>query len=399
MTPPADLAESPVDAISFTDPQVQLCPFDAYRQVMEDRRLHRDPVSGWWEVLGYDDLMKIVQDPAIFSSEHKLYGERDYLAGYAETKRMFEEEEGYPTIPALINADEPAHRRNREIVEPSFRAARVRTLEPYIRELVNQLIDAWGDTREIEFMERFAVMLPVYVICDTIGVSRGHAANLKRWSDAMMQAGDSQNSAEENIRLTREIIDFQQFVAAEYEKARADPGENILGDTARARIDGGRVSTGLAVHIIAGLLVAGNETTTSTLGAAMKRMIGEPGMEERLRAEPGKIPDFIEEVLRLESPPQDALVVLRFGAGNRDPRRYPEPDNLDIDRPRIRQHLAFGGGIHMCIGHLLVRSELKIAYEELFKRFRNFRLTAEPTALPGYIAYGPRTMPIAFDRI
>jgi cytochrome P450 len=267
-------------------------------------------------------------------------------------------------------------------------------------------------------MERFAVMLPVYVIADTIGVSRERAADLKRWSDAMLQAGDSQNTAEDNIRLTRQIIEFQQFVAAEYEAAKADPGENILGDTARATIDGGPVPTALAVHIIAGLLVAGNETTTATLGAAMKRMIEEPGMEARLRAEPERIPDFIEEVLRLESPlqctfrtnreavnfgeeelPKDALMVLRFGAGNRDQARYPEPDKLDIDRPRIRRHLAFGGGIHMCIGHLLARTELKIAYEELLKRFRNFRLTAEPTALPGYIAYGPRTMPIGFDRI
>lgn len=417
MSTTPDQTKTAIDAITFTDPQVQLCPFSAYRSVMEQRRLHRDAVSGWWEVLGHDDLMKIVQDPARYSSEHMLYGERTYLAAYEETSRMFREE-GYPTVPALINADEPAHRRNRDIVEPSLRAARVRMLEPYIRELVNQLIDDWGEADEIEFMDRFAVMLPVYVIADTIGVSRNRAADLKRWSDAMMKAGDSQNTAEENISLTRQIIEFQQFVAAEYEKARVDPGENILGDTARATIDDGPVPTRLAVHIISGLLVAGNETTTATLGAAMKRMIDEPGMEARLRAEPERIPDFIEEVLRLESPlqctfrtnreaatfgdeelPKDALVVLRFGAGNRDPKRFADPDKLDIDRPRIRQHLAFGGGIHMCIGHLLARAELKIAYEELLKRLCNFRLAGEPTALPGFIAYGPRTMPIGFERI
>jgi hypothetical protein len=106
----SDPTKAAIDAITFTDPQVQLCPFNAYRTVMEDRRLHRDPVSGWWEVLGHDDLMRIVQDPALFSSEHTLYGERTYLAGYAETSRMFAEE-GYPTVPALINADEPARYR------------------------------------------------------------------------------------------------------------------------------------------------------------------------------------------------------------------------------------------------------------------------------------------------
>jgi cytochrome P450 len=408
--------EASIDAISFADPSIQTCPFSAYRKVQDDRRIHCDPLTGWWEVLRYDDLMKVVQNPGIYSSEHFLFGERTHTPAYAETKRMFEEE-GYPTVPSLINADAPIHRRNRDIVEPSFRAARVKALEPYIRELVGTLIDAWGDRGEIEFMANFAVLLPLYVIADSLGVSRERAHDFKRWSDAMIEVNDPQITAERQIALTHEILELQQFFAAEYEAARADPGENILGDVARATIDGGPVPTGLAVHILAGLLVAGNETTTSMLGSTMKRMIGEPGMEERLRAAPDRIPDFVEEVLRLESPlscqfrtnreavafdetelPKDSLVVLRFAAGNRDPRRFPEPEAIDIDRPRLRQHLAFGGGVHMCIGHLLARAELRIAYEELLKRFRNFRLAGEPTALPSFITYGPRTLPIAFDR-
>ena len=141
-------------------------------------------------------------------------------------------------------------------------------------------------------------------------------------------------------------------------------------------------------------------------------------MEALLRADPARIPDFVEEVLRLESPlpamfrrnteevtigdttiPTDSLVVLRFGAGNRDDERYEEPEALKMDRPRIKQHLAFGGGIHMCIGHLLARAEMRIAYEELLVRFRNFRLAGEPHSEPGYVAYGPRRLPIAFDPI
>ncbi|SCW66289.1 Cytochrome P450 [Sphingobium faniae] len=417
MMPKPSREEASVDAISFTDPSVQLCPFSAYRQVQDDRRIHRDPVTGWWEVMRYDDQMAVVRDPALYSSEHMLYGEKTHSPAYAETKKMLEEE-GYPSVPSLINADEPIHRRNRDMVEPAFRAGRVKRLEPYIRELVVKLIDDWGDSGEVEFMAQFAVLLPLYVIADSLGVSRDRAIDFKRWSDAMMDVNDPRITAERQIALTREIIELQQFFAAEYEKAKANPGENILGDIARATIDGGPVPTQLAVHILSGLLVAGNETTTSMLGSTMKRLIAQPGMEERLRAEPGRIPDFIEEVLRLESPlscqfrtnreaveygdhilPKDALVVLRFAAGNRDPRRFPDPEKIDIDRTGLKQHLAFGGGIHMCIGHLLARAELKIAYEELLQRFRNFRLTAEPTALPSFIAYGPRTVPIAFDRI
>jgi cytochrome P450 len=96
--------------------------------------------------------------------------------------------------------------------------------------------------------------------------------------------------------------------------------------------------------------------------------------------------------------PKDSLVVLRYGAANRDAERWDQPDTLDIERPRGKQHLAFGGGIHMCIGHLLARAELRIAYEELLQRFRDFRLVGEPEAVPSYIAYGPRRLHIAFDR-
>jgi cytochrome P450 len=406
------------DAITFTDPAVQVCPFPAYKSLFaEGKRVHRDPVTGFYEVLHHDDLMRIVKDPVLFSSEHMLYGERTHTPAYEETKRMTEEE-GYPSIPTIINADGAVHRRNRDLVDVSFKASRVKQLEPYIRDLVGMLIGRWKARGETEFMTEFAELLPLYVIADAIGVTRDRALDFKRWSDALVGVTDPAITAERQIDLTRQVIDMHQFFAAEYEQAKADPQPGILGDIARGEIEGQPVTTQLAVHLLASVLVAGNETTTSSLGSAMKRMIEAPGMEDRLRAEPARIPDFIEEVLRLESPlpgmfrrnteevtigdttiPKDSLIVLRFGAGNRDDERYEEPEALNIDRPRIKQHLAFGGGIHMCIGHLLARAELRIAYEELLARFRNFRLAGEPHFEPDYVAYGPRRLQIAFDLI
>ncbi len=408
----------PTDAISFTDPQVQVCPFGAYKALFaEGKRVHRDPVTGFYEVLHHDDLMKIVQNPALYSSEHMLYGEKTHTPAYEETKRMIEEE-GYPSLPTIINADDPVHRQNRNLVDVSFKASRIKLLEPYIRELVGMLLEGWAEANETEFMGRFAELLPLYVIADAIGVSRDRALDFKRWSDALIGVADPAITAERQIALTEVVIEMHKFFGEEYEKARVNPQQDILGDIARGEIDGQPVSTQLAVHLLSSVLVAGNETTTSALGSAMKRLIENPALEERLRAEPERIPDFIEEVLRLESPlpcqfrrnteevtigdatiPKDSLLVLRFGAGNRDAERWTEPDAIEIDRPRIKQHLAFGGGIHMCIGHLLARAELRIAYEELLQRFRNFRLAGAPETVPSYIAYGPRRLPIAFDHI
>src|SRR5437868_12151203 len=120
-----------VDAISFTDPDIQVCPFDTYRRLHAERRVHRDPVTGFWEVLRYEDQRAIAQNPALYSSEHMLYGEKVHSPAYEDMKRMYEEE-GYPNIPTLINADEPVHRRNRDLVDGSFRAVRVKAVEPCI---------------------------------------------------------------------------------------------------------------------------------------------------------------------------------------------------------------------------------------------------------------------------
>lgn len=407
--------EAEIAQISFADPEVQKCPFDAYRRLHETERVHQDPVTGFWEVLRHEDLLSIIRDPVKYSSEHKIYGDRSHSAAYEQIRQLYESE-GFPPTPALINSDEPTHRRNRNLIDDAFRPARIEELEPYIRELVNMLAARWAGKGKIEFVADFAMLLPLYVISDTLGISRNRALDFKRWSDAMMEVHDPHNTVEQQVAYTRTIIEMQRFFADALEAAKANPKDDVLGDLARGTIDGEPVPTGLAVHILSSLLVAGNESTTATLGSAMKRLIETPGLEETLRAEPRRIPDFIEEVLRLDPPlpcqfrrnveavsfdeaelPQDSIMVMRFGAGNRDPRRFPDPDRFDMDRPRLKQHLAFGAGTHMCVGHLLARTEMRIAFEQLLARFRNFRLDGEPTPLTSYLTYGPRTLPIAFD--
>jgi cytochrome P450 len=402
--------------ITFVDPAVQLCPFAAYRKLHADARVYRDPVTGFYEITGFEDLSAIAQDAATYSSEHPVYGDRSLTPAHKEVNRLYEEN-GYPALPTLINADEPAHRMYRNLVDASFKASRVKALEPKIRELVTKLIDSFGGRGEAEFVAEFAMLLPLYVIADTIGVTRDRAADFKRWSDAMMKVYEPGISGELQIQLTKVVIEMQQFFAAELAKAKEAPQENILGDLAVAEVEGRALTTREAVHLLSSILVAGNETTTSALGNAMRRLIATPGLQERLWADPARINDFVEETLRIDAPlqcqyrrnvrevvlhdvtiPANSMIVLRFGAGNRDELRFKRADVVDIDRPAVRPHLTFGMGIHMCLGHLLARAELRIAFELLLTRLKNLRPNGSSTALPSYMVYAPRTLPIAFDQ-
>jgi cytochrome P450 len=175
------------------------------------------------------------------------------------------------------------------------------------------------------------------------------------------------------------------------------------------------------VSIILILLVAGNDSTALAMTSAMHRIATTPGLEQQLRAEPAKIPNFIEEVLRLEAPvqglyrrvlhpitiggtaiPEGAIIVLRFGAANRDPAQFADPDALEVSRSNARSHLAFGAGPHFCLGNQLSRGELRIAFATLLKRLRNIRLAdcEEPASyMSHFLVYGPHRLRIAFDQV
>jgi len=172
------------------------------------------------------------------------------------------------------------------------------------------------------------------------------------------------------------------------------------------------------VSMILILLVAGNDSTALAMTSAMHRIVTTPGLEDELRADPAKIGPFIEEVLRLEAPvqglyrralndieiggtpiPKGAIVVLRFGAGNRDPGQFPDPASLDLDRSNTRSHLTFGAGPHFCLGNQLARGELRIAIATLLRRMRNFSMASENAAafMAHFLVYGPVSLKIAFE--
>ena len=407
-------------AISFTDPEIQRCPFAAYAEVRKKGPVYWDEPSRAYVVLGYDEIRAAASDPVTFSSitGRLLVKEAPYQA---EVDAVFRKHGVLPTN-TLVVSDPPLHTFHRSLVDKVFTPSRVRQMDGYIRQVVNELVDDIANRETIEFCRDLAVKIPTYIIADQLGIPRSEFATFKRWSDAVIRESDPSNTREQQLEITRTICELQRYILDRAEEYREAPQDNMLSDLVRAHDDGGRSLTDRELaSMVLQILVAGNDTTTSAMSSAMYRLATSQGLEDRLRGEPKQIAGFVEEVLRFDAPIQGLwrratqdtelggvyigegdIVVLRFGAGNHDPAQFPDPEKLVPGRANARQHLTFGAGPHFCIGNQLARAELLIAFEIFLDRLQNFRLARGEdgvTFTATYVAYGVCHLELAFDRI
>ena len=408
---------------SLTDPKVQACPYAAYAQLRDSAPVYREPETGFWVLTRYDDVKAVAADWEHFSNETgQLRAGRAGSPGRDQVLKLFDEE-GFRPIEALVSIDPPVHRYHRAAVNTAFSAPRVRAMQTYITQVVDELIDRIAAQGRVDFVAKFAIGLPMLVIADQLGVPRDMMRTFKRWSDSALISANIGNPPEVQIEAACGIVEMQNFFSAQFDKLLAEPRDCILNDIAHGTTeDGTLLSLKERITVAGQVLVAGNETTTSTLSSALYRMIKTPGMEERLRNDPALIPAYVEECLRLDSPlqaqfrkatadvqigdqviPKGDIVVLRWGAGNRDERSFGCPEQIDLERQNSRSHLAFGHGIHFCPGRELARNEIRIAFERLLARLKNFRLAAaedeSATLQPAYHAYGLRKLDVTFEEI
>jgi cytochrome P450 len=407
------------DEISFADPAVQKCPFAAYRTVRAQAQVYRDPRSGMFVVLGHDLVRKVANDAATFSNETGLLLVKD--SKIKDELDQIWRTEGVMPVPTMVVSDAPAHTFHRSLVDKAFTPVRVREMEAYLESIVDGMIDEFIDRGEVEFQSGMAIRVPLYVIADQLGVPRDEWPQFHRWASTVIAQGQHNNDAAEQIRITRTLCELQNYIVARAAEYEAQPRNCILSDLVHARADDGRkLSREELVAIVIQLLTAGYETTAATMTAGLLRIIQTPGLESLLRDDPARLPNFIEEVLRIDAPiqglfrratrdteiggvpvPAGSLIQLMFGAANRDPAQFSEPDEFRPDRANARRHLTFSFGPHVCVGNQLARGELRIAFTRLLHRLKNFRL-ARPQEPIEYIshsfAYGVRKLDVAFDR-
>jgi cytochrome P450 len=372
-------------------PEAVECPFGFFAQLRREPPVYVADAR-FFLVSRYEDVQQVLLHPEVFSS-----------AGSPGVRRKVPLEvvkiisKGFRPVPTVQTLDPPAHQRYRSLLSKAFSSRRVAQLEPDIRQIANELVDSFINDRSVDLVAQFAVPFPLTVIAGWLGLPRADLPMLKRWSDdAAAPLGGLIDRAQE-IECARSELEAQRYFATKLDQRRREPRDDILTDLCNARLDGAEpLDNGEIYYLLIQLLVAGNESVRNLISSAMLLLLKHPAQMAALRADPGLIPPFIEESLRLESPikaffrvaktdtelggvkiPAGSRLAVLFASANRDETRFVEPEQFDLYRENASDHLAFGLGIHYCLGAPLARTEARIAFEVLLGRLKDIRLGAD----------------------
>ena len=408
-----DLSNAP----NLLDPAVLQDPWEAYQWAHEHAPIMAIPGSPLVLVMSYDLVSEATMRVDDFSNAFTtvLSGA---MAEDPDVKAVLDT--GWPQVETLLTADPPVHTRFRKLVNLAFSMKRVDALEAGIRAKVDALIDAFIDRGECEFVAEFAVPVPVQVISEQLGFGTDEHAMVKRWSDAFTDRLGRMIGKDRELECAREVVEFQHRVKEKIDLRRTTPMDDLLSDVVNARLDGEQpLDDAEILSIVQQLMVAGNETTSHALAGGIVQLAQAPGEIARLRAEPKLIGNLVEEVLRTETPtagmwrvvlrdtelggltmPKNSVLMLRYAAANRDPVKFPDPDRFDVTRTNARAHLAFGRGIHMCVGNMLSRKEMAVSFERLLARLDDIRVAdgAVLEVAPNMLLRGLKAVPLTFTK-
>jgi hypothetical protein len=379
-------------------PRVIADPYPAYRALRPHSpvRYVRAPAQpgraelSSWALLRHDQVTAALRDPNTFSSARVP--------------------EAFPLIPrlTLLHADPPRHTQLRRVVNRAFAPRRVAELLPFIQQGVDELLDAMGGGT-VELMRALSVPLPMRVIATLLGTPHSMWETFRRWSESSYAYMGL--TPEERTRRAREMIEhFTQEIATR----REQPKDDLISALVRAEIEGEALSVPEAVGFCVTLLVAGNETTTNLIGNMMHILAERPALWQKAREDRSLVERILDETLRFESPVQRLLRVatrdvtvgdvtikagemvdVAYGAANRDPAVFEDPDTFRVDRPAA-EHVAFGSGIHYCLGAPLARAEASIALNAMLDRFESVSLADQPAVRQagGPMALGYTSLPL-----
>ena len=384
--------------IDLFAPEVRRNPWPVYDRLRaESPVLHVPPPFNGWMVFDYDTVKWIMTDHGTFSSR----------------------------IPApsfsFIFTDPPEHTRLRNLISRAFTPRAIADLEPAIREISRELFDSTAAAARMEFAADFSAPLAMRVIAGMIGIAPEDWPRYKGWNDKMLALTFTRSGGEQAQQAMRDFktvsAEMSAYVVEIVDRRRQSPQNDLLTRLLEAEVEGDRLTHEEILAFFRLLMFAGQETTTNLLNNAVLSFLDHPDQLSRLRNDPQLFPSAIEEVLRYRSPfqwtmrtplrdvevhgtaiPKGALVLPVAGAANRDPKRFPDPNRFDIGR-NPNPHVAFGHGIHFCLGAALARLEARIALSDLLSRFESFEYAGDEPWEPreGLITYGPARLPIRFE--
>jgi cytochrome P450 len=318
----------------------------------------------------------------------------------------------------MLGSDPPQHSRLRRLVSRDFTPRRIRELEPRIREIAKDLLDKVEARGQFDLMADIANVLPVTVIAEMLGVPPELNARFKRWSDTIIGGDNRMPGMPPPPELVRAIDELGDYFTDEIERRRAHPGPDLVSALVAAHDEGEVMSAADLLSFITLLLLAGNETTTNLIGNGTLALGRNPDQFDALKRNPAMLPRAIEEMLRYDGPvqstvrfakeavslggteiPAGALALMIVAAADRDPAQFKDPEKFDITRDP-NEHVAFGEGIHFCIGAPLARMEARITFEAMLERFPRLRLkdpAMKPVYKGSYFLRGLESLPLEID--
>jgi cytochrome P450 len=402
--------------VDIDDPAFLGCPYPALTEARRGPGVEPAGRPGWFLVVKAELARAVLRDTTTYSSTvHKHAAPPPEVADQVAAIRA----RGWPYTPGLGTTDPPAHTLHRRLVNQTFTPRGLAWMEPLVVEAAGRLAAALPDGTETDFVAAFAQPLPVWAISEILGLPARRRGDVAAWTRAAVASIGATPAAADWVRHEEDLLELQFALAEALEAESEHPTDRLIGRLAAAA-GSAQLTTGLVLTMLRELLVAGNETTAKTIAELVLLLDGRTDVWERVRADPGQADAIVEEALRVASPslsahrrvtrdtvlggvalPEGSIVVVSLASANRDESVFTEPGRFDPGRgTEVRQHVAFGHGVHMCVGAGLARLELRIAVRTLAEHVTSIRVVrpAEAAYNASYMLRGLLTLPVVVDR-
>lgn len=375
------------------DPIQRENPYPTYAEMRREQPLSYSPLFDSWLVTRYADVQLVLKDHARFTSSMNMLQPRVPLPPEAQAVLQ----DSMSRMRSIVNSDPPQHTRIRNLVSREFTPQRMAALEPQLHALASKLIDSFIDAGEADLIQQFCVPFAAAVIADLLSIPRADIAMFKRWADDVIVLVSGIGTTEQLVTAAHGLLQMQAYTRDRLQQRAASPQDDLLSRLAQAvQDDPDALSEDELVALPMQLLVAGHETTINMLGNALVLLLHHADQLQAMRDDPTLIAGAIDEVLRHDTPilvvnrrtttqveidgvllPAGTKLLLVMGAANHDETHFSTPEHFDIQRPNADKHLAFGRGIHFCLGAALARLEGRVCLELLLRRLPGLRFRSD----------------------